>query len=334
VQAFGRNLSEETHTSQGYNCGSIDIGVLRKYETVGIKIAFHPIYEYPLPIGHRFPMDKYGLIKQQIIYEGVFDESCFFAPEAMKEEDILITHSENYWQKLIHQQLSEKEIRKIGFPMSPLLVERGRHIAMGTYRCCLYAMEAGISLNVAGGTHHSYRDHGEGFCLFNDLAIAANMLLTTHGLDKILIVDLDVHQGNGTASIFKDELRVFTFSIHGEKNYPIRKEKSDLDIALPDGANDITYLSVLEENLKAIIQNFKPQFILYQAGVDVLKKDKLGRLGLSHDGCKKRDEMVMQMAKCHQVPIAVTMGGGYSPQIKDILNAHTNTFKAAKDIFE
>ena len=301
---------------------------------MGIKIAFHPIYEYPLPGGHRFPMEKYGLLKQQIIYEGVFDESCFFAPGAMREEDVLITHSPNYWQKLIHQQLTEKEIRKIGFPMSSLLVERGRHIAMGTYMCCLHAMEAGVSLNVAGGTHHSYRDHGEGFCIFNDLAIAANLLLTAQGLNKVLLVDLDVHQGNGTASIFKDEPRVFTFSIHGEKNYPVRKEKSDLDIALADGTDDLIYLSVLEENLMAIMQNFKPQFILYQAGVDVLKTDKLGRLALSQEGCKRRDEMVMKIAKYHQVPIAITMGGGYSPKLKDILNAHTNTFKAAKDIFE
>ena len=301
---------------------------------MGIKIAYHPIYEYPLPAGHRFPMEKYGLLREQLIYEGVFGEQHFFAPPAMAAEDILLTHSEGYWHKLTHLQLSAKEIRNIGFPMTPLLVERGRHIAMGTYMSSVYALDSGVALNIAGGTHHSYKDHGEGFCIFNDIAISANILLDRHFIKRILVVDLDVHQGNGTASIFAEDERVFTLSIHGEKNYPLRKEKSDLDIGLPDGTSDAHYHSILEQALESVLQNFKPEFIFYQAGVDVLKTDKLGRLNLSREGCMKRDRIVLQAAHDRKIPMAITMGGGYSPNLKDILNAHCNTFKVAKEVFE
>ena len=279
-------------------------------------------------------MEKYGLLREQLIYEGVFGEQHFFAPPAMAAEDILLTHSEGYWHKLTHLQLSAKEIRNIGFPMTPLLVERGRHIAMGTYMSSVYALDSGVALNIAGGTHHSYKDHGEGFCIFNDIAISANILLDRHFIKRILVVDLDVHQGNGTASIFAEDERVFTLSIHGEKNYPLRKEKSDLDIGLPDGTSDAHYHSILEQALESVLQNFKPEFIFYQAGVDVLKTDKLGRLNLSREGCMKRDRIVLQAAHDRKIPMAITMGGGYSPNLKDILNAHCNTFKVAKEVFE
>lgn len=300
---------------------------------MGIKIAFHPIYEYPLPEGHRFPMEKYGLLKEQLIYEGVFADGHFFEPGALVEQDVLLTHTPEYWNKLLTQSLSPKEIRKIGFPMSPLLVERGRHIAQGTYECALFALQNGIALNIAGGTHHSFAGHGEGFCIFNDMAIAANILIRKKLVKKILIVDLDVHQGNGTASIFQDQKNVFTFSMHGDKNYPLHKEKSDLDIPLADGTKDNDYLTILNQTLGPLIQKVVPDILFYQAGVDVLATDKLGRLNLSEHGCKSRDEIVLCCAHKYQIPVVVTMGGGYSPLLKNILNAHVNTYKMAKEIY-
>lgn len=298
-----------------------------------IKIAYHPIYEYPLPEGHRFPMEKYGLLKAQLLHEGIFDEKDFFTPEALDTDSLLLTHTELYLQKLLTQQLSAKEIRKIGFPMTPLLVERGRHIANGTFQCCLYALEFGVSLNIAGGTHHSYADHGEGFCIFNDMAVAARLLLHRRLAKKIVFVDLDVHQGNGSASIFQNDERVFTFSMHGEKNYPLHKEKSDLDVALADHTRDDDYLKILKENLYQIIEKEKPDFIFYQSGVDILQTDKLGRLDITPYGCRLRDEIVFESARKYEIPIVATMGGGYSPDIRDILNAHANTYKVARSVF-
>ncbi|MBP9193923.1 MAG: histone deacetylase [Saprospiraceae bacterium] len=300
---------------------------------MGIKIAYHPIYEYPLPEGHRFPMEKYGLLKEQLIYEGVFGDDHFFEPVALGEEDVLLTHTSEYWYKLLNQSLSPKEIRKIGFPMSPLLVERGRHIAHGTYECALYALSTGVALNIAGGTHHSFAGHGEGFCIFNDMAIAANILLDKNLVKKILIVDLDVHQGNGTASIFRSNKNVFTFSMHGDKNYPLHKEQSDLDIPLPDGTEDSVYHAILNQTLEPLINKVVPDIIFYQAGVDVLSTDKLGRLNLTEYGCKRRDEIVFSSAHKYLIPVIVTMGGGYSPLLKNILNAHVNTYKIAKEIY-
>lgn len=199
--------------------------------------------------------------------------------------------------------------------------------------CCKIAMDSGVALNIAGGTHHAYADRGEGFCVFNDFAIASNMLLHEGGAERILIVDLDVHQGNGTARIFANDKRVFTFSMHGEKNYPLRKEKSDLDIGLPDKTGDELYLKTLQEHLPSLIKNHKPDLIMYLAGVDILETDKLGRLSLTVQGCKRRDHFVFRQCIDHQIPVAVSMGGGYSPNIKTIVDAHANTFRLAADLF-
>ena len=199
-----------------------------------LKIAFSPIYKYELPVNHRFPMIKYELLPEQLLYEGTVTDQNFFFPNALEDHLIQLTHSKDYIGKLNHQCLSLKEIRNIGFPMSDVLVQRGKHIANGTYLAAMHAMQSGIGMNIAGGTHHSFSDHGEGFCLFNDIAIAANILLSKNKVKKILIVDLDVHQGNGTANIFSNISDVFTFSMHGEKNYPTRKESSDFDIGMPD----------------------------------------------------------------------------------------------------
>ena len=298
-----------------------------------IKIAYSPIYKYRLPDGHRFPMDKYELLPEQLLYEGTITKENFFHPDRLDDHSILLTHSKEYLDKLNQDQLSRKEGRRIGFPIRPDLIERGKHIACGTFQCALNAMEEGVSLNIAGGTHHAFADFGEGFCVFNDIAIASNMLLNKGMVEKILIVDLDVHQGNGTAKLFENESRVFTFSMHGAKNFPLRKEQSDLDIPLPDQCRDEQYLSQLYEQLPSLISEVKPDLIFYLSGVDIIDSDRLGRLSVSREGCLERDRFVFQTAQKLGIPVAVSMGGGYSPQIRDIIDAHANTFRVALDIY-
>jgi acetoin utilization deacetylase AcuC-like enzyme len=298
-----------------------------------LKIAYSPIYKYELPEGHRFPMIKYELIPEQLIYEGTISESNLFHPDAATEETILLTHESIYWEKLKRLDLTPKEIRKIGFPISEILIRRGTHISQGTIQCALFAQEFGIAMNVAGGTHHSFTDHGEGFCILNDIAMASNYLLNHNLAKKILIIDLDVHQGNGTAQIFKNEDRVFTFSMHGAKNYPTQKEQSDLDIGMPDKTTDKEYLKVLQEILPSLIDKVKPDFIFYLSGVDVLETDKLGRLSMSMEGCKKRDAFVLNHCRKNKIPVAVSMGGGYSERIAHIVEAHANTFRLAQEIY-
>ncbi|UXP31765.1 histone deacetylase [Reichenbachiella agarivorans] len=299
-----------------------------------MKVAFSPIYRYHhLPAGHRFPMEKYDLLPQQLLYEGVLTEKNFFHPKSLSEEQILRTHTAEYWHKLNTGTLSAKEIRNTGFPFHESLVTRGRHIAHGTFECALHALRDGVALNIAGGTHHAYADRGEGFCIFNDIAIASNELLHLGLVNQILVVDLDVHQGNGTAKIFENEPRVFTFSMHCEHNYPLQKEHSDLDIGLKDQTGDEEYLEVLQHTLPALIEKVNPQMIFFQSGVDVIATDKLGRLAMTRDGCKKRDEMVFSLCKAYQIPVAVSMGGGYSHRIADIVAAHANTFKVAQELY-
>jgi acetoin utilization deacetylase AcuC-like enzyme len=298
-----------------------------------LKIAFDPIYAHPLPEGHRFPMLKYELIPAQLLHEGVISEENLFSPDPLDEETILWTHDETYWEQLRDLTLTAKEQRRIGFPLNAQLVEREIRIAKGTIDGCHYAMENGVSFNVAGGTHHAGTNWGEGFCMLNDQAIAANYLLH-HGMAKsILIIDLDVHQGNGTAQIFEHEQRVFTFSMHGANNFPARKEKSDLDIPLPDGVTDDEFLSIVQEQVPKLIAQQKPDFIFYLAGVDVLESDKLGKLALSLEACKHRDYLVLNACKQAGIPVQVSMGGGYSPQIKDIVDAHCNTYRVALDLY-
>ncbi len=298
-----------------------------------LHVAWSPVYQYALPEGHRFPMIKYELLPEQLLYEGTLKQEHFFEPEMLDAEAILLTHTEGYWDHLRHQTLSAKDVRKIGFPMTRALVDRGRHIAMGTLRCARHAMQHGIAINTAGGTHHAFADHGEGFCVFNDVAIAAHVLLKEGTVNQILVVDLDVHQGNGTARIFRDEPRVFTFSMHGEKNYPHRKEASDLDIGLADGMDDRPYLDILTKTLAPLIERVQPQLVFYVAGVDVLATDKLGRLKLSREGCRKRDHIVLQTCKSYGVPIAISMGGGYSERLPDLIEAHANTYRVAQELY-
>jgi acetoin utilization deacetylase AcuC-like enzyme len=299
-----------------------------------LHIAFHPVYAHPLPEGHRFPMDKYELIPAQLLYEGTIQEHNLFQPLPCNDIDILLTHDSEYLQKLKQQTLSASEQRRIGFPQSSALTYRELVITQGTIDCCQYALKNGISLNVAGGTHHAFKNKGEGFCLLNDFAVASNYILHHKLSEKILIIDLDVHQGNGTASIFKDDPQAFTFSMHGKNNYPFHKEKSDLDIELPDGIADNEYHDLLQSSLQTIIQQFDPSFAFYLSGVDILDTDKFGKLKISMEGCKQRDAIVFNILKQRNIPCVVAMGGGYSPQIKTIVEAHCNTFRLAKDIYE
>ncbi|WP_374948234.1 histone deacetylase [Mucilaginibacter sp.] len=298
-----------------------------------LKIAYDPIYAHPLPAGHRFPMLKYELIPAQLLHEGVITPDNLFSPGKVDEELIIATHDENYWHQLRDLTLPPKEQRRIGFPLSAQLIEREVRIARGTIDCCHYAFEFGVAFNVAGGTHHAGTNWGEGFCMLNDQAIAANYLLNYNLSKSILIVDLDVHQGNGTAHIFEREKRVFTFSMHGDKNFPFRKERSDFDLPLDDGIGDEEYLGLLKDTLPALIDRHQPDFIFYLAGVDVLASDKLGKLALTKEGCRERDRFVFEQCKQRNLPVQVSMGGGYSPNIKDIVDAHCNTYRTAVDMY-
>lgn len=299
-----------------------------------IKIAFDPIYTHPLPENHRFPMLKYQLIPEQLMHEGTYTANHFFAPSICEEEIILYTHDQAYLNKLLNQQLSPSEQRKIGFPQSPELTQRELIITQGTIDACLYALETGVALNVAGGTHHAFADRGEGFCLLNDMAVAANYLLRKQISKKILIIDLDVHQGNGTAKLMEKEERVFTFSMHGAHNYPFHKEQSDLDIGLKDGTTGQEYLAILSNTLPKLIEQVKPDFAFYLSGVDILNTDKFGKLQVSLDECKQRDRIVFEQLKKHRIPVTVALGGGYSPDVRTIVEAHCNTFRLAANFYE
>jgi acetoin utilization deacetylase AcuC-like enzyme len=296
-------------------------------------IAFHPIYQHPLPEGHRFPMLKYELLPQQLLYEGTASESNFFQPEVCDLNHVLAIHKKEYVDDLVNLTLNPKAARKIGFPLSKDLVERELRIAQGTIIGAQKSFDTKVSFNIAGGTHHAYSTHGEAFCLLNDQAIASQFLLDNKIAKKILIVDLDVHQGNGTAEIFQNNPNVFTFSTHGKTNYPFKKEISDLDIAFDDNATDDEYLQTIANVIPRLIETQKPDFIFYLAGVDILASDKLGKLACSVEGCKKRDELVFELCSKYQIPVQVSMGGGYSPEIKTIIEAHANTYRAAKNIF-
>ncbi|NKI30866.1 histone deacetylase family protein [Croceivirga thetidis] len=298
-----------------------------------LKIAYHPIYKHPLPEGHRFPMAKYDLLPQQLLHEGTCETDNFFEPTYPDNASVLKAHEENYFENLTQLNLKPSEVRKIGFPLSRELVNRELIIADGTIKGCEFALKNGIAMNIAGGTHHAYSNRGEAFCMLNDQAIAARHLQSSGLAKKIVIVDLDVHQGNGTAEIFQNDDTVFTFSMHGKGNYPFKKERSDLDIALEKGTNDTTFLRLLKETLPRLIDEQEPDFIFYLCGVDVVETDKLGTLGMSIKGCSERDRFVLQTCHEQNIPVQCSMGGGYSPDIKIIIDAHANTFRLAQEIY-
>ena len=299
-----------------------------------LPIAFAPCYAHALPEGHRFPMLKYELLPEQLLREGTATATDFFVAQPPSDEDILRVHAADYYQRLRLGQLTRQEERATGFPWSAALFEREITILGGTIEAARLALVHGVAFNIAGGTHHAFRARGEGFCLLNDQAAAAAWLLANvPAVRKVLIVDLDVHQGNGTAAIFQEEPRVFTFSMHGARNYPARKEQSDLDLPLPDGTDDSTYLKLLGETLPRLLDEQQPDFVFYLAGVDVLATDKLGHLALTRDGCRQRDELVLSLCHRQALPVVVCMGGGYSERIADIVEAHANTYRVAAGLF-
>lgn len=297
-----------------------------------LQVAYNDIYVHPLPENHRFPMEKYELLIQQLLHEGTIQSDQVFSPNYIHSEHVLRVHNGNYLERLKKLEVSPREQRVSGFVHNERLINRELMIMGGTRACAERVLKGGAAMNIAGGTHHAFTDRGEGFCLLNDQAIAAQWLLDETSTEKILIVDLDVHQGNGTAEIFRNQQEVFTFSMHGKNNYPLKKEVSDLDVELPDGCTDKEYIKALEASLDQILSNFQPDFIFYQCGVDVVATDKLGRLGLTREGCKRRDEIVFSTVKSLEVPVVSTMGGGYSPHIKDIVEAHANTYRVAQNI--
>ena len=294
-----------------------------------MKVAWHQFYNHPLKENHKFPMKKYDLLKDELLNQIIIQEKDLLIPNQIYEEDILLAHNNEYWNKLKNLELNEKEERRTGFPQSDRLIERERLIMQGTYLVSEYALTNGLGFNIAGGTHHAFSNKGEGFCLLNDMALSALMLIKYKNISKVLIVDLDVHQGNGSAEILQNNKNIFTFSIHGKENYPIIKEKSDLDIELDHKTEDEEYLDLVYTNLNKLIIKFEPQFILYQAGVDILESDKFGRLNISVEGCKERDNIVFELASKNSLPITTTMGGGYSEDINIILDSHINTYKSA-----
>ena len=299
-----------------------------------LPIAFAPIFAHPLPVGHRFPMLKYELLPEQLLHEGTATAADFFTATPPPDIDILRVHDAGYYERLRQGQLTRQEERATGFPWSAALFEREITILGGTIEAARQALVHGVAFNIAGGTHHAFRARGEGFCLLNDQAAAAAWLLANAPtVQKILIVDLDVHQGNGTAAIFQHEPRVFTFSMHGARNYPARKEISDLDLPLPEGTNDVSYLKLLNETLPRLLDEVQPDFVFYLAGVDVLATDKLGHLALTREGCRRRDELVLGLCHRYCLPVVVCMGGGYSERIIDIVEAHANTYRVAAGIF-
>ena len=298
-----------------------------------LKVSWCDIYAHPLPDNHRFPMSKYELLPKQLMLEGTLDDDNFFAPDPIPEKWITTVHDPSYWRRLNNLELTRSEIRKTGFPLSRQLVDREVIIINGTLMCTNFALRYGVAMNIAGGTHHAFTNRGEGFCLLNDIAIASQYLLDAGLAKQILVLDLDVHQGNGTAQIFRNLKRVFTFSMHGAKNYPMQKEVSDLDVELEDGASDKIYLNTLKHHVEELLDKVQPDFIFFQSGVDILETDKLGRLGVSMEGCRKRDELVLSQAHANQIPVVASMGGGYSEDINIIVEAHANTYRLAQEIY-
>ena len=296
------------------------------------RLYYSPYYYADIGEGHVFPIRKFELVRDLLLKEGTLREDEIYEPEPARVEDLLLVHTEDYITRLTDGTLTAKEVRKLGLPWSESLVRRSFHAISGTINAARAALEYGIASNLAGGTHHAYPDRGEGFCVLNDVAVAIRVLQRERLAERFLIVDCDVHQGNGSAFIFQNDREVFTFSMHGEKNYPLFKEKSTLDIELADGTGDAEFLETLEQALPRIFMH-NPDMVFYLGGADPYEKDKLGRLKLTQSGLKTRDEIVLRFAKEHHTPIITTMSGGYAADINDTVEIHANTIRAVKEVF-
>ena len=295
-----------------------------------MRLFYTDVFVLPLPAGHRFPMEKYSRLRERLLASGEFTPADFHLPHSASDEELGRAHDAGYIRQVAEGSLPEKAQKAIGFPWSAGMVERSRRSAGATICACRAALAEGIAANLAGGTHHAFRDRGEGFCIFNDAAIAARAMQAEGRASRVLIVDCDVHQGNGTASILRGDDSIFTFSIHGARNFPFEKEKSDLDIELPDGCSDNAYLTRLDEGLTTAFDLARPDLVIYLAGADPYHDDRLGRLGLSFAGLAERDILVFSHAGGLGVPVAIAMAGGYARQIDDTVAIHATTITQAK----
>jgi acetoin utilization deacetylase AcuC-like enzyme len=294
-----------------------------------MKAFYTDHFVLPLPEGHRFPMRKYALLRERVVASGLLRPEELCVPDAATDDQLRMAHTADYLARLTAGQLTDREIRRIGFPWSPQMVERSRRSVGGTIAACRAALNDSFAANLAGGTHHAGADHGEGFCVFNDVAVAARVVQAEGLARRVAILDCDVHQGNGTAAILAGDRSIYTFSIHAEKNFPFRKSPSDLDIGLDSGTGDAEYLAVLEEALWRVLAQAGADLIIYLAGADPYEGDRLGHLALSKAGLLARDRLVFETCQREGLPVAVVMAGGYAPNLNDIADIHFNTIRLA-----
>jgi acetoin utilization deacetylase AcuC-like enzyme len=299
-----------------------------------LKIFYADQFAIPLPEKHTFPVQKYALLRKRLLASNRIAIENFHESPAATLEEIIRVHDEGYIRRLLNGELTAKELRPIGLPWSREIVERARRSAGGTVAACRSALLERISVNLGGGTHHAFHDRGQGYCILNDVAIAVRALQAENRVEKALIIDCDVHQGNGTAAFFKNDPSVFTFSIHGKKNFPYKKEKSDLDIALDDETGDVEYLEELERGLAYSFKQIQANLVIYLAGADPFKDDRFGRLALTKTGLARRDEMVFDSCAAAGLPVAVTMAGGYCKQVEDTVDIHFQTVVLASIFIE
>jgi acetoin utilization deacetylase AcuC-like enzyme len=303
-------------------------------ERDGVKVFYSDHFVLPLPEGHRFPMVKYSMLRERVARAGVCRPGEMRVPRPVSDAEILRSHEEGYLRRVVDGTLTEKEMRRIGFPWSESMVERSRRASGGTLGACLAALEEGFAANLAGGTHHAFANRGEGYCVFNDSAIAARAVQAEGLVERVVVVDTDVHQGNGTASILGGDASVFTFSIHGARNFPFRKEESDLDVALPDGTDDREYLEALEDGLEEALDRSEAQLAIYLAGADPYEDDRLGRLCVSKEGLAERDRLVLESCRERGIPVAVTMAGGYAREVDDTVDIHFQSIERAATLMD
>jgi acetoin utilization deacetylase AcuC-like enzyme len=297
-----------------------------------VKVFYSDHFVLPLPKGHRFPMAKYSMLRERVDADGICGPGELRTPRAVTDEEILRAHVPGYLERVVSGTLTDKEMRRIGFPWSVRMVERSRRASGGTIGACLAAMEEGFAANLAGGTHHAFSGRGEGYCVFNDSAIAVRAVQASGLVERVVVIDTDVHQGNGTAEILRGDATVFTFSIHGAKNFPFHKEESDLDAPLPDGADDTEFLTTLERGLEMALEAADADLAIYLAGADPFEGDRLGRISVTKSGLAERDRMVLEACRDRGIPVAVTMAGGYAHSVEDTVDVHFQSIKRAADL--
>jgi acetoin utilization deacetylase AcuC-like enzyme len=290
-----------------------------------MKIYYTDHFVLPLPAGHRFPMEKYALLRNRVAAAGILPPHELHVPAPASDAELLRIHTRAYVDNVVHGTLAPGDMRRIGFPWSEALVERSRRSVGATIAAARSALESGFGVNLAGGTHHAYADHGEGFCVFNDVAVAVRALQADRCATRIAIIDCDVHQGNGTAAIFAGDADVFTLSVHAANNFPFRKERSDLDISLADGAGDAEYLNAVRAGVDAALQSGPVDHVFYVAGADPYAGDRLGRLAVSQAGLAERDRLVFDCCAATAVPVTVVMSGGYARVIEETVDVHAFT---------